>query len=178
MVYSAFLTIGKVIKAHGQKGELGVKNYASSPFLFGELSRIYIKGESKFPKKYLIQNYRLHQKYVILQLEGIEDRTRVQELIGNDIWIRKRDLPPKDEDEEIFLFELEGCSVYLPEKEYIGVLKQARQEAAQEIWSIQGIDGKEILFPVAGEFIQDINIESGEIIISPPPGLLELYKSE
>jgi len=66
----------------------------------------------------------------------------------------------------------------LPEKEYIGVLKQARQEAAQEIWSIQGIDGKEILFPVAGEFIQDINIESGEIIISPPPGLLELYKSE
>ncbi len=53
MVYSAFLTIGKVIKAHGQKGELGVKSYASSPFLFGELSRIYIK-ENKYPQKYFI----------------------------------------------------------------------------------------------------------------------------
>lgn len=177
MDYSAFLTIGKVLKAHGQKGELGVKNYASSPFLFGEISRIYIKKQSKVPKKYPIQGYRLHQKYVILQLEGIEDRDKAKDLIGNDIWIRKRDLPSKEEEEEIYLFELEGCSVYLPDQEYVGVLRQARQEAAQEIWSIQGVNGEEILFPVTGEFIRDINLDSGEIIISPPPGLLELYTS-
>lgn len=177
MVYSAFLTMAKVIKAHGQKGELGVKSYASSPLLFGEISRVYIKKGNKHPQKYIIRNCRSHPKYVILQLQGVEDRTAAQDLLGYDIWVRKRDLPPREEEDQIYLYELEGCSVYLPDKEYVGELKQARQEAAQEIWEIQGTNGEEILFPVTEDFIQDIDTAGREIIISPPPGLLQLYTS-
>ena len=175
MAYTAFLTMGTVIKAHGQQGELGVKSYASSPFLFDELGRIYIKKKNKHPQKFFIKNCRTHPKYLILQLENLLDRTAAQDLIGCEIWARKRDLPPREEEEQIYLFELEGCSVYLSNREYVGILKQARQEAAQEIWEIQGFKGEEILFPVAEDFILDINTASGIIIISPPPGLLELY---
>lgn len=174
---SAFLTIGRVIKAHGNKGELGVKSYADSPLLFGQLSRIYIKREYRFPEKYFIDNYRITDKYLLLQLEGIFNREEAKELLGLDIWIRKRDLLPKEGD-EIYLYELQGCSVYLPENVYIGYIIEAGQEAAQELWSIQGVHGEEILFPAVQEFILEINTLEKKVTISPPPGLLDMNRSD
>ncbi|SRR6056297_692630 len=176
MTKSDFLCLGQISKAHGLRGELSVINYADSPFLFDLLDRVYIKIPGRYPKKHRLLSWRSYSKSILLLLEGIEGRDQAQRYSGMEIWARRRDLPEK-EPEEIYLVDLIGFNVRLVDGSRLGYISEVFQNSGQEIWSIESIDGNEILFPVHETFISEINEDKKEVVIDPPSGLLELYGS-
>ncbi|WP_051693790.1 ribosome maturation factor RimM [Desulfohalovibrio reitneri] len=81
---------------------------------------------------------------------------------------------PEKPDEDIYLFELEGLRVLLPDDTPLGVVERVEDDPT-EVWTIRTGEGAEVLFPAAEEFILEASPEEGFVRIDPPEGLLEIY---
>jgi len=121
-----------------------------------------------------ITSWRVHKEFVLMTFEGVADRNAAEVLRGQEILVREADLPAPDEG-ELFVYELEGMTVLLADGSRLGHIAQVLMPGGQEIWSIETDDGREVLFPVAEEFITAVDSEADTVTIAPPAGLLELY---
>jgi 16S rRNA processing protein RimM len=196
-VASDLISVGRVLKAHGIKGELRIAYTAESSDLLADF--IYLQAantpserqDNPFtgrpakappggipPRKYKICGLRLHHTRPLLLLEGIADRSAA-ELLRNHAILVPADRLPVPAPDEIYLRDLPGLSVfvYANEKEpwLLGRISSVQAAAGQEIWVITTPGGKEALFPAAREFVLRISLTEGQALIAPPPGLLDIY---
>ncbi|WP_018124483.1 ribosome maturation factor RimM [Desulfovibrio oxyclinae] len=169
----SFVTVGRVVKPHGIRGEFSMRLYADSPSLFDEVDRVFLDMGGRRPKRYTVAKWRMHKGLVLVTLEGVDDRTAAEGLRGADVQVRKRDLPPPDED-EVYLHELEGCDVVLPDGAPLGVLTGFIETPQQDTWSITTPEGRELLLPAVPEFVLDIDLDDKRIVVDPPEGLADV----
>ncbi|MFP4391397.1 MAG: ribosome maturation factor RimM [Desulfohalobiaceae bacterium] len=175
MSKSAFVVLGQVISAHGLKGELGMRSFADSPLLFSTLKRVYLQpAGSRHPRQYSLVQCRAKGRILLLKLETIFSREQAKLYLNLPVYVRKKDLPPKEQD-QIYLQDLKGFQVFLPHGIRLGSIVRASREKGQEIWSILSQGGQEILFPAVQDFVQELDMQQGWVVIEPPPGLLEVY---
>lgn len=167
--------LGRVEKPHGLRGELCIKLYADSPFIFEALTRVYLRLPGKKPKPCQVEAWRPHQGRVLLLLDRSQGRDQAEGWRGADVLARERDLPEPDED-GILPDDLIGLPVLHVNGARVGVLEDIQEIAGQVIWFIRDDAGHEILLPAVDEFVREINLEAGSIQIDPPDGLLELYQ--
>jgi len=174
MDLSGFMTVGRVVKPHGLKGELCVMHYTDSPFLFQEFKRVYLCFPGGKPRRFTVENVRFHQGRPLIVFREIGGRDQAETFRGAELMIRRRDLPEEDR-ESIGIADLLGLHILREDGLSLGVIQEIQVHAGQEIWVIAHPGGREILFPAVPEFILDIDPATGQARIDPPPGLLELY---
>lgn len=167
--------LGRVHKPHGLRGELCIEMYADSPFLFEDLSRIYLRLPGKKPRPCVLEAWRPHQGRALILVDRVRGRDEAELWRGAEVLARRRDLPPEDED-ELRPEDLIGLPVMHILGHRVGALEDIRDVAGQEMWFIRDDNDNEILMPGVDEFIADIDLETGVIVIDPPDGLLELYQ--
>jgi len=177
MSSSGFVTIARVVKAHGLQGEVCIESYADSPFLLQGLTRLYVAQEGRHPRKVSLSSVRPHGNFFLIQLEEVRAREQARRLVGLDLLVRKRDLPGL-EPEEILMADLAGMRVMLPDRRVVGRIVSAKVIGGQEIWTLEGGRGEEILFPAAEPFVLEVSREQQEAVIDPPAGLLAVYGFE
>lgn len=178
------VAVGTVIKPHGIRGELCVECHADSPLLFAAgrtllLASASPKGGKGRPKPFTVSACRTHQDRLLLTFSGIADRDAAETLRGLEILVPAEDLPEPDEG-EVYLHELLGARVELPDGEPVGTFEGILEGGAQaeyDTWIIAAPGGREILLPAVPEFLLDLDPDAGLIRIDPPPGLLDLYLS-
>ncbi len=148
-------------------------SFASSPFVFQELKRVYLCFGGQRPKRFALRSARVRSDLVLLELEGLAAREQSKQWLGSEVLVRKRDLPQGKE--SVFLADLPGTRVFLEDGTWVGTIHLADNRTGQEIWTITGPQEEEILFPAREEFILDLDLEAGTAVIDPPEGLLALY---
>lgn len=164
--------MGTITKPHGIKGELCVNWLADSVALLHKA--IYLQDKDNEPKPVKSISVRMHKKQPLLFLEHITNRNEAETMRGLKIFVHIDDLPKLDKN-EIYLHNLLGLDIILEAtREHVGILDHIEYPAGQEIWVIRTKSGQEILFPAVDEFIMDVEMDKGQIIISPPDGLLEI----
>lgn len=166
--------MGTARRPHGIKGEIGVA--WEGEFVPGPDTPIFLRRPGMSPEKFIARSARWHKGNLLLHLEGINDRNAAKELKGAEILLSRRQLPELEPD-EAYLRDLPGCAVFLDNGQRIGTLDHFEFPAGQEIWSIRGNEGGEILFPAREEFIKELDVKGGKIVIDPPAGLLEIYRA-
>lgn len=170
------LEIGAVVKAHGIRGEVVIDYYAESPELLQ--GSVFLQKGRKAPESVAILQQRNHQGRVLIRIKGIEDRTTAETLRGCKILIPKDRLPQSDES-TVYLHDLMGLRVILHDTgDELGSIVAVDTSSGQELWGIATVDGYEILLPAVPEFIREIDTDNGFVRISPPEGLLDLYRQE
>lgn len=169
----SFVTVGKVVKPHGIRGEFSMLSYADSPLLFDELDAVYLSFGKGRPRRFVVSKWRKHKGMILMTLESVADRNRAEELRGAEVLARTKDLPDTDED-EVYLYELEGLRVELQDGTEVGILSGFIETPQQETWSITMPNGKELLLPAVPEFVLDIDLDAERIVIDPPDGLLDV----
>ena len=92
---------------------------------------------------------------------------------GKDLWIL-RDQAVKLGPNENFIADLIGLSVVTEDGEVFGSLKDVLKTGANDVYIIQGKDGKEYLFPAIKECILDVNLPEQKITVHIMDGLLDL----
>lgn len=168
------VSIGRIAKPLGLKGEVCLEPHADFPFAFETLERIYLQLERPRPKPYSVLSHRVHKGRDVLRLEGVEGREAAQRLRGREILARARDLPRPDA-QTCLRRELPGFRVTLEDGALVGWLQAVLDNRAQELWVIHGPEGQEILFPALEHFVLQIDRGARVAVIRPPDGLLELY---
>ncbi len=172
-----YVQIGLITRPHGLRGEVCVISYADSPFLMQ--GQIFLQAPGGPCVPYTVQGTRRHRGVDLLLLEGVLDRTAAEKLRQHKVCVPRQMLPPLDTD-ELYMEDLLGATVILHEENsLLGTLHGFQSPTPeQEIWVIRTPDGKEVLFPAVEEFINNVDLDTRSIRISPPPGLLDIYLSD
>ncbi|HZF61573.1 MAG TPA: ribosome maturation factor RimM, partial [Desulfovibrio sp.] len=170
-----WIHMGTLARPHGIKGEICIDWHADSPLLLD--TPLWLQRGKDAPRRVKIAAVRSHKERPLLLLEGVADRTAAEALRGCKLFVKREDLPEPDDD-EVYLEDLLGCDVVLPDGARIGRLDHFEYPAGLEMWVIMTDDDKEVLFPARPEFIAGFDLEIPAVVIDPPEGLLDIYLAE
>lgn len=165
------ITIGKISKNQGNKGEVRVLPFTDFPERFQLLEKVILLKDDKVMEK-KIQSLRYHKKFVIIKFEGIENIGQALELKNYYIKIPEEDLLPLEE-EEYYIDDLLGYQVITSSGDIIGNVTEVVTTGGTDIFFVKG-NKKEYMIPAAREIILEIDEKEGKMKIDPIPGLLDL----
>ena len=177
MAASSLVVLGRLMKPHGIKGAIRVEYYAESPELLEK--PLMLRAGRFAPRPVRIREWSLWKDQLILNIEGVDDRTQAEQMRGQELLIDASFLP-EAEDDEPYVRDLLGLTVKLENGEVVGELEDVDFPAGQEMWIIRAPEsagGYEILLPAVPEFVLDIDLSAEVVTIAPPEGLLDLYRS-
>lgn len=172
-----FITVARVVKTQGRRGELGAELTTDFPDRFAVLERIYLWKPPAPPRSFPLLHHWFHKRLVILQLGGLEDLNAAEPWVGAEVQIPAAErvaIPPGS----YFTSDLIGCDVYAGSRP-IGRLRGLQTvSGAPDLLEIATAQGGEILIPFAAEYLQEIDLEARRIRLRLPDGLLELNAPE
>jgi 16S rRNA processing protein RimM len=108
---------------------------------------------------------------VLVGLEGVEDRTTAEALVGARVLVSRADLPPPGED-EFYYHEVEGFAVVTTGGEPVGAIVSTFSTGTNDVWVVQGA-GREHLIPVIADVVRVLDRRGRRVVIEPMPGLLD-----
>ena len=149
-------------------------SYADSPSLFDAVDTLYLRDGTRAPQPLALASWREHKEFILVTAKGVTDRDQAEALRGREVLVREEDLPEPDEGEH-YLYRMIGCTVVLADGAVVGELKGFYETSEQDTWVIVNEAGTEILLPAVPEFVLDVDLDAGSILIEPPEGLLDLY---
>ena len=122
---------------------------------------------------YEIQNVRYQKNIVILKLRGVDDRNAAEALKERDIYITQADLPELPDD-TFYVRDLMGCAVLDGRTGgKLGNIKEVLQGAAQDVYVITLLSGKETMIPAVAEFVKKVDMAQRIVTVALIPGFID-----
>ncbi len=163
-------------RAHGLTGELAIRTHDPASQVLAQVKRLFLDrrtGTALGPVpgeevKLLAARPAAASEWLV-RVERITDRRSAETLKGRSVHVFREDVAPADEGSgEFFQGDLVGLEAVSPEGTSLG-----RVEA---IWStgpvpnlvIRGGEGEELLIPFADDFVAEIQLDRGRIVLRPP----------
>ena len=156
--------IGKIVAAHGIKGEVKVRSNNLNPL---DLDRYEVVENADASKKFSLKVVGLVSTNARVKIAGVTTRNEAEALIGTELYVPRSALPELDED-EFYLSDLIGLDVCLktPDKK-IGKVAAFQNFGAGDIIEIKLNGQKETeMLPFTKAYVPTINVEKGYIVVS------------
>jgi len=161
--------IGWVSRPRGLRGEVWVAAYSDDPERLLSLREFRVGRDGTWRSLRLLEGRLLGDRLSML-FEGVTDRTTAEALCGRTLQIRRADLPPLEED-EVFLVDLLGLEVRLPDGRAVGKVTEVLELPAGPVLEIRG-PGGEGLVPFQRRFVPRLELAAGWLEVDLPEGLL------
>jgi 16S rRNA processing protein RimM len=161
------ITVGKIGRAHGLRGEVFVEVRTDEP------ERRFATG-ARFstPRGELrVESTRWQGARLVVAFTGTSDRDAAQALRGAELRV---DVPADErpaDPEEFYDHQLRGLAAHTPGGPRLGVVTDVLHLAAQDVLVLD-VGGTEVLVPFVGEIVTVVDLESGLVEVADLPGLL------
>jgi 16S rRNA processing protein RimM len=162
----AIVRIGKVVRAVGLKGHLGV---AGSEGALAELDAILLRRGTGEPERWRIEEARPQGRVWAVKVEGVSDRTAAERLVGAEVLAPREELGEAGEGRLLWV-DLEGLEVVTAAGAVVGRVTGLYETGAVDVLVVTG-PGGEKLVPLAPYVA--VEKEAGRIVVDPPEGLLD-----
>jgi len=158
------LVIGSVTGAYGVRGWIKVFSETDPRENILTYSPWYL-GASRQPREPV--EARCQGKVLVARLAGIDDRDGALALIGQEIAVRRDQLPPPGPD-EIYWADLEGLAVEAENGRLLGRVAYLLATAANDVLVVQG--ERERLIPFLWEaVVKAVDTDRGRILVDWDP---------
>jgi 16S rRNA processing protein RimM len=159
---SSRILIGKVTAAHGLKGEVKLKCFATDPAKLAAYPGLtFADGRGA-----RISGARISGDFVIASFAGVADRTAAEGLRGVEIFVDRAALPPTG-DEEYYLADLIGCVACDPMGAPLGEVIAVPSYGAGDILEIRiGASRQTALVPFSRDFAPVVDVAARRIFLS------------
>ena len=158
------INVGRIVNAHGIKGEVRVQPRDGDPYFLTECKTFYIDGKPVTPTA----NH-VHKSLVLMKFPGVDDMNAALTWKDKVLYIRREDahLP----EGEYFDDELLGVEVYDEATgALLGEIKQVETYPASKVYTVKG--EKEYLVPaVKDAFIRSVDLDRNRMEIHLWEGL-------
>lgn len=161
---SQVLEIGYVARPHGVRGELRVVTHDPASTTLLDVDAVQLDGVP-----YRIEHARQVQGAFLLRLVGIGDRNGADTLRGKRVAVDRALIPL--EEGEVLLADLVGCDVVREDGSPYGTIA-AIETGVQDRLVIHDGDVERLL-PLVPEFVIDVDLEAGRVVVAPPEDLPE-----
>ncbi len=170
-----WLPIGQLVGAQGLRGELRLNPASDFPERFTEPGPRWLQAKGSTPKEVeLLAGRQLPGKSLfVVRLKGVNDRASAEALVGQTVLVPASDRPDLAEG-EFHLLDLVGLEARLTSNDAaIGTVSNLIS-GGNDLLEIKLKDGKTVLVPFVEAIVPDVHLEEGWLLLTPPPGLLEL----
>lgn len=161
--------IGRVVKAHGIRGEVVVEVLSDLPDRLAADVEVHLDGQ---PTR--IVTSRPHQGRLLVRFEGVTDRTAAERLRGQRIEAEPVDVSDQD---TYFAHELVGMSVLAGDGANLGVvtaLIELPAAAGYDLLEVRRQDGTTWLLPAVDDYVTVEQRHGSDCLVvrDPPEGLI------
>lgn len=163
---TAFLIVGHLQRAHGIKGEIAMQVLTDFPERMQKDKKVWI-GDAY--DQYVIKSVRWKQDLLLLSFEGIDDRSGIDVLVNQDVFVQAIGLPKLPEGRYYF-HQLIGLSIFEHDT-LIGTVTDILETGANDVFVVSLLGGKELLLPDIKSVILNIDLEKKKIQVAIPEGL-------
>ncbi len=155
-----FYLIARIISLIGKDGIVKVESYSRLQEKFEKLQEVYIDfwGDKKI---FTMENVKEYRSSFSIKFLNFDNKRDSQVLIGREVFVDNKDFLKLSED-HFFIYDLIGSKVFKNDK-LIGEITDVLKMPANDVMSIKGDKGNEILLPVVLEVIE--SFDSGEKIM-------------
>ena len=177
------LEVGRIVAAQGLRGELRVNPLSDFPERFTRPGPRWLRQrQGAITETRLLSGRQLPGKELfVIRLEGVEDRTAAEALVGQELLVPAADRPRLAKG-EFHLLDLMGLEVRqltdaqasAGDAKLIGRVRDLIH-AGNDLLEVELLEsGRSLLIPFVQAIVPRVELAEGWIGITPPPGLLEL----
>jgi 16S rRNA processing protein RimM len=166
------ISIARIARPQGIRGEVIADILTDFPDRFADLDEVTLLRDGKVFGSLNLEQHRFHKGRVLLKFAGYDDPAKADELRGASLVIHRDELVELEED-EYFLFDLEGCEVVTVNGQPIGTVAKVEDFGAAPLLIVKN-QGQEFMIPLTREICPVVDIENKKIVVNPPVGLLDL----
>lgn len=171
----ATVTVGRVRRPHGVRGELLVEVTSDLPDRFQVGSVLFLVSTDGDRQQVQIEKSRSHRLGAIIGLESCRSRDHAEVLRGS-IFEVERGSVPNAPNGCFYYFELVGCTCRDLGKGNLGTVTDILEDGGGLLLRVRDGD-QEVLIPFVAKFISEIDISNGMIEVDLPEGLIETCTS-
>lgn len=163
--------IGKVLKPQGIKGEIKAEIITSFPGHFAELKQVHVKTDEKW-QAYSIVYTRISNRFVFIKFEELNSIAEAEKLRNRFLYIPRSELTLL-QDDEYYIHDLIGCSVYDENERLIGNITDVEEYSGNDVYLIKNSTDQEFRIPAIEQVIKEIDISRKKVMIHVIEGLLD-----
>ncbi len=165
------ITIGRISRVRGLKGEVVVIPLTDDPKRFAKLKKVTISTDQT-TQELMVEKAKEFKGKVLLRLKQVENPTEAKKLVGGFIQI-ERDQIVKLPAGRYFIFDIIGLEVLTTNGEKIGKIKEVVSLPANDVYLVEG-EKRQYDIPAIKKVVKKIDLKKKQMIIELMEGLLDL----
>ncbi|MEX2525128.1 MAG: ribosome maturation factor RimM [Gammaproteobacteria bacterium] len=118
-------------------------------------------------RTYRLEEGRAHGKALIARLENTDDRTQAQALLGCDIAVSRRQLPPLPPG-EYYWCDLTGLEVFNRQGVCLGRVVEILETGANDVLVIEG-EQRHMVPLLMEQYVREVDADAGRMIVDWDP---------
>jgi len=168
-----FYYLGKILKTHGNKGQVMVHLDVDNPEKYLDLESVYLDLHGERIPFFIAMLELKHNQKALIQFQDFDTIEDAESLAGLEMFLPISELPVL-KGNQFYYHEIIGFHVTDHKHGDIGVIEDVLDLPHQSLFQIR-FGEKEILIPVVDEVIQKVDKKKKLLLIKAPEGLIEIY---
>ena len=167
-----FITLARVRKTQGRRGEVAVELHSDVPDRFRAGLRLFALAPDNSRRELHVEELWPHKGLLVLKFAGIDSMSDAETLIGYELQV------PRSERAQLesgwnYVSDLVGCVVFDADRE-IGKIEDVQFGTGEAPLLILVEGNKRYEIPYAEAYIKNADLEHKQIRMQLPEGMLEL----
>lgn len=169
--------VGKFLKPHGVNGEISVMRDFDE-LDFNDYTCVIVDVDGIFVPFFLESVRPKGAETDLVTIEGVTDEYKASRLANKTVYVLRSQIPEEDDSSEesdgFYAEDFIGYDILLSGSGVFGKITGIDDSTANYLFIVETPDGKNLLIPVADEFVSDIDPDKKTITMVLPDGLLEI----
>jgi 16S rRNA processing protein RimM len=169
-----FITLARVVKTQGRRGEVAAEVHSNVPERFKEGMRLFVLPPDDASRRELtVEDVWPHKELVVLKFQGVDSISDAEPLVRCELQV------PRSERVNLeagwtYVSDLSGCAV-LDRGTNIGRIEDVQMGAGEApLLIVAGGGGKKFDVPFAEAYLEAVDLEHRQVRMNLPEGMLEI----
>lgn len=169
-----FITLARVVKTQGRRGEVAAKTHSDVPGRFVLGMKLLVLPKSQDSRRELeVEDLWPHKGLLVLKFRGVDSIFDAELLIGSELQVlstQRADLEPGWN----YISDLIGC-VVLDQSREIGRIEDVQFGAGEApLLMVANAAGKKFEVPFAEAYLEGVDTAQRQVRMNLPEGMLEI----
>lgn len=161
------VTIGRVVKPQGRKGEVLAEPFTDRPDRFPSLRRAFVPGPGEEAREVRVTSCWPHKGRFVLKIEGVDSIDDAERYRGLELRIAEEELAPLPEG-SYYHHQLRGLRVDDPGGTPLGLVTDLMETGGGATILVVCGPGGELLIPLADAFVKQVDVAGGRLVAERP----------
>lgn len=169
-----FITLARVVKTQGRRGEVAAEMHSDVPGRFAAGMKLFVLPKSQDSRRELeVEDLWPHKGLLVLKFRGVDSISDAELLIGSELQVlstQRADLEPGWN----YISDLIGC-VVLDQAREIGRIEDVQFGAGEApLLMVANAAGKKFEVPFAEAYLEGVDTAQRQVRMNLPEGMLEI----